>query len=329
MNQIRLGRTGVEVPFVSLGTWSHGGPSSIDDRAIGWSGYDAGAQQASLRAAWEAGITHWDTADVYGGGRSEELIGGMWARGVPRQDLFLASKVGWAAGPHDHYYEPSWVRHQLEGSLRRLRTDYLDLYYLHHCHFGPDDRYLDGALEVIRRAQEQGLLRFVGLSDWNSAAVVRVVARVDPDVIQPYRSVVHDTYASSGLKAWVEAHDVGLAFFSPLRHGLLLGKYEAPTEFGPGDFRDGDDWFRDAEILERLRGKRRQLEARFGSGTGPVLRALVQALGADAPTACVLLGQRSPAQVSTAAAAGVELDGADAASVRALFADLAELSEET
>ena len=94
MRRLRFGRCEAEVSAVSLGTWAYGGANKVGQRSVGWSGHDDHAARAALRAAHAAGITHWDTADVYGNGRSEQLIGGIWGD-VPRDEVFVASKVGW------------------------------------------------------------------------------------------------------------------------------------------------------------------------------------------------------------------------------------------
>ena len=142
MKTVRLGRTNVEVSTVGLGSWAFGGPKKVHGRPIGWFGAEEGRVRKSLLAAAEAGINHWDTADVYGDGAAETLLGKALSE-VPRDQLFLASKVGWAAGPHSHYYHPQQIRKQLERTLGLLGTDYLDLYYLHHCDFGPSDEHFD------------------------------------------------------------------------------------------------------------------------------------------------------------------------------------------
>lgn len=301
---IRLGRTNVRVPAISLGTWGHGG-ARVTDRgeSVGWTGHDDAQAKEALIAAWRNGVTHWDTADAYGDGHAEELIGEVLGTIVPRQDIFLATKFGWVYGPSNHPYDPAFMRAQAERSLRLMRTDVLDLYYFHHCDFGPDDRYFDGALEVMHRLRDEGKVRFIGLSDWDGARLMRFVERVDPDVVQPYRNLVDDDYESSGMKAWVDAHDVGVAFFSPLKHGLLLGKYDQPTEFGEGDFRSGVADFRDPAAIERYKRAAAAMRERFGDRPEPVLHAVTGALLAGNPTACVLLGQRNPRQVEAAAAA--------------------------
>ena len=322
MRRIRLGRTNREVPAVSLGTWSYGGLNTARGMSVGWRDHDDARARAALRAAHAAGITHWDTADVYGDGRSEALLGSMWGE-VPRDEIFLATKVGWFAGEHPRYYHPQLIRERLERSLKLLQTEAVDLYYLHHCDFGPDDRDLEPAVELLLRLRDEGKIRWIGLSDWSDEKIVRVIERVNPDVVQPYRNVTHDTYASSGLKAWVEAHDVGVCYFSPIRHGALLGKYSAPVEFPEGDFRRNVDVFTDADVLAQLRAHAEALRAEFADDAEPVLNALLGALLADCPTGCVLLGQRSPEQVAAAARADRALSPEEAARVLARYADLA------
>ena len=310
MRTIRFGRTNVQVPAISLGTWGHGGPNVSNGASVGWSGHDDRLAKEALIAAWRAGITHWDTADAYGNGHAEQLIGEAFAE-VPRREIFLATKFGWVKGPHDHFYDPGFMRQQAERSLRLMRTDVIDLYYFHHCDFG--SRF-DDVLEVMRRLQEEGKVRFAGLSDWDASKIMRYIERVDPDVVQPYRNLVDDDYQSSGLKAYVDAHDLGVAFFSPLKHGLLLGKYDHPVEFPPGDFRSGIADFRNGETLARYQRAATTVAARM-----PVLNAVTGALLTDNPTACVLLGQRNPNQVHAAAAAGEPLSPEAAEWVRRLY----------
>ncbi len=312
MEKIRLGRTGVEVPRIAVGTWGHGGLKMVGGHPVGWSGHDDRLAIEALLTAYELGITHWDTADVYGDGQAERLIGSLWDR-IDRHQVFLASKVGWDPGSFGHYYHPEQIRRQLERSLALLKTDQIDLYYLHHCDFGPRDQWLDPAVELLNRFQAEGKIRFVGLSDWDSSKVVRCADRVDPDVVQVYRSVVDDAYESSGLKRWVETHDTGVAFFSPLKHGLLLGQYEKPPSFDAGDHRARNSAFRDDNLLADLRRLRQRVEHRFADHPEPVLHALVDALLSDAPSGCALLGMRRPRHVEAAAQLGSPLAPDDAA----------------
>jgi len=318
MRIIRFGRTEARVPTVSLGTWGHGGPNTSEGVSVGWSGHDDRLAKEALIAAYRRGITHWDTADAYGNGHAEQLIGEAFAE-VPRDEIFLASKFGWVKGPSGHFYDANFMRSQCERSLRNMHTDRIDVYYFHHCDFGPNDVWFDDALTTMRQLRDEGKVRFVGLSDWDSSKIVRFIKRVDPDVVQPYRNLIDDAYESSGLKRWVETHDLGVAFFSPLKHGLLLGKYEQPHEFPQGDFRSGIPEFRDPAFLAHVRRARDEMIHRFKGHPEPVLHAVIGALLTGNPTATVLLGQRNPKQVEDASAAGEPLTAQEADWVRRVY----------
>ncbi|MFQ6615145.1 MAG: aldo/keto reductase [Fidelibacterota bacterium] len=319
MRQVVLGRTGQKVSAIGLGTWAFGGPNLDGDTSVGWSQQSDDDSKDALVRSWELDINHWDTADVYGDGRSERVIGQMW-KAVPRDRIFLASKVGWDKGDYDHYYHPSLMRRKLEQSLENMKTDVIDLYYFHHCLFGKSGEFFDGALEAMRRFQEEGKIRFIGLSDWDSKKIMTYAPRVQPDVVQPYRNVSDDTYESSGLKSWVESHQAGVVFFSPLKHGLLTGKYTGPVTFGPGDFRSGKGEFQDMAVIEKMRSNRRKLQERFPGHAEPVLHGVVDALLTDAPTGCVLVGQRNRRQAESAGRLGTPLTEEDARWIRSLFA---------
>lgn len=323
MRILRFGRTNAQVPAISLGTWGHGGPSMARGEPVGWSGHDDRMAKAALVEAHRQGITHWDTADAYGQGHAEQLIGEAFAEGVPRKDVFLASKFGYWTGPTGRFYDPVFMRQQCEDSLKRMQTDVIDLYYFHHCNFGADDEYFDDALATMRSFRDEGKIRFIGLSDWDARKIMKFIERVDPDAVQPYRNVIDDDYESSGLKTWVGTHDLGVAFFSPLKHGLLLGKYDEPQHFDEGDFRSGIPQFRDPKFLARMRYARDEMTRRFGDEGEPVIHALTGALLTGNPTATVLLGQRNPKQVGAVLAAGGDaLSDDDAALVRRVYRGL-------
>lgn len=318
MRRIRLGRTDTKVSAISVGTWGHGGARTVRGRPVGWSGHDDGLAASALRRAHELGLNHWDTADVYGDGQAESLIGALWGD-IPREEIFLASKVGWDPGPYRHFYDPEQIRRQLARSLTLLSTDRIDLYYFHHCNFGPGEKYLDDAIDLFHQFQAEGKIRFIGLSDWKASKIARYAPRIDPDVVQPYRNVVDNTYRSSGLESWIEDHDTGVAFFSPLKHGLLTGKHDRPPDFGDGDHRSGIQDFQNPEVLAHYRRCRAELQDRFATQPEPVLRALVGALLADTPTGCALVGLRRPEHAEAAAAAGEPLSNKDAKWVRELY----------
>ena len=318
MRKIILGKTGAKVSTISLGTWSYGGANKQGETPVGWEGQkDADSIDALLRCH-EIGINHWDTADVYGNGRSEKLIGSLWGQ-VPRTDIFLATKVGWDIGDYGHLYHPVHMRKQMEQSLINLQTDCVDLLYLHHCNFGKQDEYFNDALETVRRFQEEGKTRFVGLSDWDLFKIMKYIDAAQPDVVQPYRNVKDDTYGPSGLKDWIDKHNSGVCFFSPIKHGLLTGKYTEPVAFGDGDFRTNVNDFTKIDVIKKMQENKILFEDRFSDHPYPVMRGIIDALLFDAPTGCVLLGQRNVEQVNIASTLGEKLFKVDTDWVKSLY----------
>ncbi len=318
MRKIILGRTGAKVSAISLGTWSYGGANKSGKLPVGWAGQSNNDSTSALKRAWELGINHWDTADVYGNGRSEQVIGSMW-KSIPRNNIFLATKVGWDRGYKKRWYDIDVMRQNMERSLKNLKTDCVDLIYLHHCNFGDNNEYFDEAIAVIRKFKEEGKTRFIGLSDWSSKKIRQFIERCDPDVVQPLRNVVDDSYESSGLKQYIDDHNLGICFFSPIKHGLLTGKYTEPAQFEDGDFRSHEKAFSDMEFLQKMLYNKAKLDGRFSDHLNPVMHGVVNALFSDSPTGCALLGQRNVDQVEAAATLGDLLSNEDSDWVKNLY----------
>ena len=318
MRKIVLGRTNIEVSAISLGTWAYGGANISEGFSVGWAGQSDSDSKSALLSAWENGINHWDTADVYGEGRSEAIIGDMWSK-VPRNDIFLATKVGWDKGPFSHWYDRRHMLHNLERSLNNLKTDFVDLIYLHHCNFGKNGEYFDEALGVVKDFKDQGKTRFIGLSDWSNINILKYIEKCDPDVVQPYRNVMDDSYVESGLASYVNLNNIGVCFFSPIKHGLLTGKYDRPTSFGHGDHRSGVKGFANQETIDKMKQNKKLLEERFSTHAHPTMHGVINALFTDAPTGCVLLGQRNTTQVGVAASLGDLMSEEDSSWVRSLY----------
>ena len=318
MRQVLLGRTKVKVSTISLGTWSYGGSNVSHGRSVGWAGQEDKDSQDALVKAWEVGINHWDTADVYGNGRSESVIGSVWGI-VPREEIFLATKAGWDQGTHSHWYHPGYMRKKMEQSLINLKTDRVDLLYLHHCNFGNNEEYFDDAVDTLNRFQEEGKTKFTGLSDWDSYKIMTFIERANPDVVQPYRNIYDDMYSSSGLKDYIETNDLGTCFFSPLMHGLLVGKYSKPTEFPEGDFRKNIDAFKDESVINLFQQNAKKLRERFEDHPNPIMHGVIDTLIADLKNGCVLLGQRNVGQVEIAATLGIPISENDTEWVKSLY----------
>ena len=250
MRKVILGKTGISVSAISLGTWAFGGENKSGKKSVGWANQHDDDSQSALLKAWEKGINHWDTADVYGEGHSEKIIGKIWSS-IQRESVFLATKVGWDMGPFSYWYNSEYMKTKIERSLVNLKTDYIDLLYLHHCNFGKKDEYLEGALNVLKSFQSEGKIRFIGLSDWSNERIVKYLDICDPDVIQPYRNIMDNSYEKSGLKNIIDSRNLGVCFFSPIKHGLLTGKYKSPTFFKDGDHRSNIRDFQSKKTLKK------------------------------------------------------------------------------
>ena len=318
MRKIILGRTEAPVSAISLGTWAFGGENKIGKKSVGWANQSDRDSRSVLIKAWEKNINHWDTADVYGEGHSERIIGSMW-EDIPRNSIFLATKVGWDMGPFSHWYHPKHMKKKIEESLTNLKTDYIDLLYLHHCNFGKQDEYFDDAVEVLKSFQSQGKIRFTGLSDWSNERIVKYLDACNPDVIQPYRNIMDNTYEESGLKNIVNKNNLGVCFFSPLKHGLLTGKYKTTAVFKDGDHRSGIKDFQNKNKIKKIMLNCEKLEKKFLHHENPIMHGIVNALFFDSPTGCVLLGQRNIKQVETASSLGEILSEEDTSWVKSLY----------
>ena len=200
-----------------LGSWLTFG-SSVDEEGT----------RACVRAALDVGIQTFDTADVYALGRAEEVLGAALA-GVPRKDLVIASKVFWPTGdgPNDRGLSRKHVRESCDASLRRLRTDYLDVY---QCHRFDPGTPLEETVRAFEDLVRQGKVVVWGVSCWTGAQITEAIqlARASggygPVVNQPEYSLLDRRIEAEVLPA-CRREGVGQWVFSPLAQGVLTGKY--------------------------------------------------------------------------------------------------------
>jgi len=115
MKKVILGRTEESISVISLGAWSHGKQNTDNGASVGWSNQSDQDSKDALLQSFSLGINHWDTADVYGDGHSEKIIGSMWNE-ISRNNIFLATKVGWDKGPNKYWYNSDYIRTKMEQS---------------------------------------------------------------------------------------------------------------------------------------------------------------------------------------------------------------------
>ena len=137
MKYRKIGTTEVEVSEVSLGCWTMGGLNWVNGNPNGWANVDEDEIIAGIKTALDAGVNHFDNADVYGNGRAERMLARALTKlGVKSESVVIATKIGHFPGTAAHAYESAHIRHQCEQSLINLERDYIDIYYFHHGWFG-------------------------------------------------------------------------------------------------------------------------------------------------------------------------------------------------
>ena len=313
----QLGITGITVPAIGIGCWAIGGPDNNLGMPMGWStGADEARSLAGLETAWQHGARLYDTADVYGHGRSERLLGQLVAQ-VPRHEIVLASKVGYFTGTAEHGFEPRHMRRQLEQSLDNLQTDHLDIYALHHPNFGIDDRWLRPAIDAMRTFRDQGLIRAIGMRGPHRFALDRIatppdqrgdkIARfralfdeVKPDVLAVRDNILTPSHRSEGVFSFADEHNVGILISKPLGQGLLTGTYDADVQraFGAGDHRLRKRWFK-PDAIKTINAGLDRVRAIVGPCSEDLIRVALWGCLDRSPNAVVLVGFTNPDQVAT------------------------------
>ena len=316
---VPAGRTlacGLRVHPVGVGCWAIGGPDSNLGLPMGWSTAGQAASLRGLEIAYELGANLFDTADVYGHGQSERLLGHLVA-GVSRDSLVISSKVGYFAGTAAHPYLPGAMRRQLETTLENLRTDHLDIYFLHNSSFGDNDQYLDGAIEQMRAFRQQGLIKAVGMRGPHRFATDRLAVprqqredkyarfrdlftRVRPDYLAVrFNALTPPPPPGHGdIFAFAAEHGASVLINKPLAQGLLTGKYDPaqPPRFGPGDHRLRKAWFT-PQALCVIDDGLAPIRDRFGATPAQLAPVMLAYCLHRASNAAVLAGFTTPEQV--------------------------------
>ena len=285
-----LGKTGWSVSAVAMGCWNIGGQ---------WGAVTEDAAHATVRAALDAGVNLFDTADIYGltPGVSETLLGRA-LEGV-RDRVLIATKCGYYKGvPFD-----SWLHVKLccEASLYRLRTDRIDLLQCHIGHAG--DVQAGVFLEAFARLKERGMIRACGVST-NRLDVLRRFADAGAcDTCQFDYSLLNRD-PERDLIPYCRERNVGTLVRGALARGLLSGRFTPDTRFEDAV---RDEWNRGAG-RERFLGQLQDVERlRYLEADRPLAQAAVQFALADPAVSCVVAGARTPGQIAETAAAS---DGA-------------------
>ncbi|HBA87666.1 MAG TPA: aldo/keto reductase [Geobacter sp.] len=227
MRKRRLGCQGLEVSAMGLGCMG---------MTFAYGHQDDAASISVLRRAVELGINFWDTAEMYGPFSNEQLLGRL-LKEVPRQRLVIATKFAWRFGPHGEQIgldsSPAQVRRSIDGSLKRLGTDYIDLYYQHRLDPSVPIEETVGALSELVR---QGKVRYIGLSEVGPGIVRRAHAVHPLSAVQSEYSL-WERGVEEKLFPVLRELNIGFVAYSPMGRGFLAGKIRSPDDLEACDWR--------------------------------------------------------------------------------------------
>jgi voltage-dependent potassium channel beta subunit len=313
MEYRRLGRSGTKVSLYSLGGWTTFGGSVTDDRMV----------QTIIRAAFEAGINFFDIADIYAKGESERAMGRV-LRELPRHELVISSKVFWPMSDdiNDQGLSRKHIMESVEKTLKRIGTDYLDMYFCHR--FDPNSS-VEETVRAMDDLVRQGKVLYWGTSEWSGAQLRQGAAIADrrnahaPQVEQPQYSLLARARVETDVAPVCQDLGMGMVVWSPLASGLLTGKYDNGI---PADSRLARiDWLKDSLYTEEKLAKVRAFGERAAAlGVTRSQLALAWAASNPAVSSVILGATRLEQLVENLGALKVALTPAIKTDLEQLFA---------
>jgi aryl-alcohol dehydrogenase-like predicted oxidoreductase len=235
MKTTTLGKSGLQVSRIAFGTWQLGGD---------WGSFDEDAAIAAIRRALEGGVNFFDTAQGYGFGASERILGKALRPELvaDRERIVIATKGGLRRTDSGLVRDasPDWLRRGVESSLAALGVEYVDLYQVHWPDPAVPASETAGALADL---VAEGKIRHVGVSNYDAAQMDEFSTTLGVETVQPpYHLFRRDIEAE--LLPYCRAHDIGVLVYGPLAHGLLTGTLRADTRFADDDWRSKSSVFR-------------------------------------------------------------------------------------
>lgn len=302
MEKRRLGTSEVQITPILMGTWQAGKKA--------WVGVEDTDSIKAIRAAFEAGITTIDTAEVYGEGHSERIVGE--ALSDIRDQLEYATKV------FSNHLKYEQVIEACERSLKNLKTDHIDLYQIHwpSGSFNFEVVPIEETMSALNHLKEQGKIRAIGVSNFSCAQLEEASQYGRIDSLQPPYSLFWRSVEKSTVPYCIE-NEITIIAYSPLAQGLLTGKFETGHKFDPEDNRSknklfqGENFERAQQALEKLRPIAKRHDC--------TLAQLALAWLIAQPQSSAIAGARHAEQATAnAQAAAVELSAEDLQEIDAI-----------
>lgn len=289
MRQRQLGNTGLTVSEIGMGTWELGGRE--------WGDISETDAVDLLRYAFESGVTYYDTADQYGGGRAEQLLGEAFSALGNR--VIIATKLGyeldsdgWISQGWEHpafNVSPDYIRSAVEGSLTRLKRDVIDIYQFHG---PPPASEWDDAFGTMETLKTEGKIRFYGMGLGSEADALKAITETGISSLMLTYNILTQEMATPVMETAAEK-GVAIVVRQPLSSGLLSGQLEPDTVFAENDYRK--TWSREKFLtdLERVE----QVKSIIGDKARSLPQAALKFILAHPAVSCVVPGMMTPAQV--------------------------------
>ncbi len=291
MQFLSLGQSELKISTIIMGTFQAGKKK--------WVGIDDTQTTAAIRAAFDAGITTFDSAEAYGKGHSERILGA--ALSEVRDQVVLATKVS----PNRLGYDQ--VLNACHGSLKNLQTDYIDLYQIHwpSGSFGGKVVPVAETMAAMIKLKEQGKIRAIGVSNFSQAQVQEAAKFGPVDSLQPPFSLFW-RHVEKDAMAYCIDNNISILAYSPMAQGLLTGKFGPDHEFQKGDHRSKNKLFQpeNYQRVQQALARLRPIAEELGVNLGQLALAWVT----SHPGTCAIAGARNADQATlNARAAGISL----------------------
>ncbi len=287
----KLGRSDIDFTVLTFGCWQAGGKQWTDTN-------DDDSLQA-MRAAYECGITSYDTAEAYGGGHSEEIVG-KFIKEIGRDNLTIATKVGGSL-------KADQIKESCEKSLHRLGIEKIDLYQIHWPSgtWGGEKTPLEETMTALVNLQEAGKIGAIGVSNFGKDLIEEALQYGRVDSLQPPYSLFFAPYVANGTIDFCLKNEIGVIPYSPLAQGLVTGKFSMDNR--PTDNRGSNHLFKDPAygIALEATDKLKPIAEKYDANTAQIALAwLITQPGVTSP----IVGARNAPQIKdTVQAAAIEL----------------------
>jgi aryl-alcohol dehydrogenase-like predicted oxidoreductase len=318
MDTVTLGVTGLEVTPIAYGTWQFGGD---------WGAVDEEAAIAVIRQAHQLGVNFFDTAQAYGFGVSERILGRALADRLrsERDAIVIATKGGLRVDEEEGLVRdssPGWLRRGVEESLANLGIDQIDLYQLHWPDSGTPFAETG---EALRELVDDGKIRHVGVSNFSVEQMSELSQTIPVETLQPpyhlFRREIEDD-----VLPYAREHGIGVLVYGPLAHGLLGGAIDGETTFPTDDWRSKSSVFQGESFQRNLEAVRRLTELARERGATVSQLAIAWTLADPAVHVAIVGARRADHLAESVGAAEIQLSSEDMARIEAIMGDSVQVA---